>query len=203
MTKGVIFFLSLLLCSPFLSLAKKNQAEIQALTSFKLNLHDSLGALNGWDPSTLIAPCDWRGVACSNSRVTELRLSHLQLSVRLSDHLSVKKYQIETQPSYTHETWNLKRSNLAPTKPEMQLTPLAIKHHPFFLHPDYKKNPFGTTLSFSRTKTHSPLSDKTRQKRKEPLFPCCSCQTDTPHSPDESHSHYRVTQPNMPLLKQP
>ncbi|RVW50371.1 putative LRR receptor-like serine/threonine-protein kinase [Vitis vinifera] len=35
-------------------------SEIKALTAFKLNLHDPLGALDGWNSSTPSAPCDWR-----------------------------------------------------------------------------------------------------------------------------------------------
>ncbi|KAL5061505.1 hypothetical protein RYX36_023242 [Vicia faba] len=81
------FLLSLALCAPFLSYADRS-AEIQALTSFKLNLHDPLGALDGWDTSSPEAPCDWRNVACNNDRVTELRLPRLQLSGRLSERLS-------------------------------------------------------------------------------------------------------------------
>ncbi|MCI33500.1 LRR receptor-like kinase, partial [Trifolium medium] len=87
------FLFILLLCAPFLSYADNSNAtvtvtEIQALTSFKLNLHDPLGALDGWDPSSPEAPCDWRGVACNNDRVTELRLPRLQLGGRLSERLS-------------------------------------------------------------------------------------------------------------------
>ncbi|KAL3345972.1 hypothetical protein AABB24_024762 [Solanum stoloniferum] len=54
--------------------------EVQALTSFKLSIHDPLGALTDWDSSSPFAPCDWRGVFCVNGRVGELRLPHLQLS---------------------------------------------------------------------------------------------------------------------------
>ncbi|TMW82088.1 hypothetical protein EJD97_006863 [Solanum chilense] len=54
--------------------------EVQALTSFKLSIHDPLGALTDWDSSSSFAPCDWRGVFCINGRVGELRLPHLQLS---------------------------------------------------------------------------------------------------------------------------
>ncbi|KAL2471736.1 Leucine-rich receptor-like protein kinase family protein [Abeliophyllum distichum] len=60
------------------------QDEIQALNAFKLSLHDPLGALTGWEPSTLSAPCDWRGVSCYNGRVSELRLPRLHLSDALS-----------------------------------------------------------------------------------------------------------------------
>ncbi|KAJ1422578.1 Serine/threonine-protein kinase, active site [Sesbania bispinosa] len=81
--------LLMLLCAPFISCAQcSSVTEIQALTSFKLNLHDPLGALNGWDPSTPAAPCDWRGVSCKNDRVTELGLPRLQLGGRLSDRIS-------------------------------------------------------------------------------------------------------------------
>ncbi|KAJ6378925.1 hypothetical protein OIU78_029023 [Salix suchowensis] len=59
--------------------------ETQALTSIKQNLHDPLGALTGWDPTTPLAPCDWRGVFCTNNRVAELRLPRLQLRGQLSD----------------------------------------------------------------------------------------------------------------------
>ncbi|PRQ27145.1 putative protein kinase RLK-Pelle-LRR-VII-3 family [Rosa chinensis] len=63
-------------------------SEIQALTTFKLNLHDPLGALNGWDSSTPSAPCDWRGVVCFNNRVRELSLPRLHLAGRLGDQLA-------------------------------------------------------------------------------------------------------------------
>ncbi|CAI0382917.1 unnamed protein product [Linum tenue] len=67
-------------------------AEIQALTAFKLALHDPLGALDDWDPSTPLAPCDWRGVTCSpsntSSRVTDLRLPHLQLAGGIATQLA-------------------------------------------------------------------------------------------------------------------
>ncbi|WMV16665.1 hypothetical protein MTR67_010050 [Solanum verrucosum] len=59
--------------------------EVQALTSFKLSIHDPLGALTDWDSSSPFAPCDWRGVFCVNGRVGELRLPHLQLSGPLSE----------------------------------------------------------------------------------------------------------------------
>ncbi|XP_057435021.1 probable LRR receptor-like serine/threonine-protein kinase At4g36180 [Lotus japonicus] len=61
-----------------------SQSEIEALTTFKLSLHDPLGSLDGWDPSTKLAPCDWRGVLCFNNRVHELRLPRLQLTGQLS-----------------------------------------------------------------------------------------------------------------------
>ncbi|KAJ4702055.1 Receptor-like protein kinase [Melia azedarach] len=63
-------------------------SEIQALTSFKLSLKDPLGALDGWQSSTLSAPCDWRGIVCYNNRVTEIRLPRLQLTGRLTDELA-------------------------------------------------------------------------------------------------------------------
>ncbi|KAM4117487.1 hypothetical protein ACB094_02G128600 [Castanea mollissima] len=87
MAVTALFFCVVVLCAPFLSCAG-TVTEIEALTSFKLNLHDPLGALNGWDSSTPLAPCDWRGVACSSNRVTELRLPRLQLGGRLSDRLA-------------------------------------------------------------------------------------------------------------------
>ncbi|KAI3777470.1 hypothetical protein L1987_47270 [Smallanthus sonchifolius] len=63
-------------------------AEIQALISFKENVHDPLGALDGWNTSTPSAPCDWRGVSCSDGRVRELRLPRLALSGRLTSRIS-------------------------------------------------------------------------------------------------------------------
>ncbi|KAM1617189.1 hypothetical protein TB2_015843 [Malus domestica] len=63
-------------------------SEIQALTAFKRNLHDPLGALDGWDSSTPSAPCDWRGVVCYSNRVQELRLPRLHLGGRITDHLA-------------------------------------------------------------------------------------------------------------------
>ncbi|QCE16665.1 LRR receptor-like serine/threonine-protein kinase FLS2 [Vigna unguiculata] len=62
--------------------------EIQALTAFKRNLHDPLGSLDGWDPSTPAAPCDWRGIVCHNNRVHHLRLPRLQLAGEISPSLS-------------------------------------------------------------------------------------------------------------------
>ncbi|KAI3464879.1 hypothetical protein Pfo_021542 [Paulownia fortunei] len=62
-------------------------SEIQALLSFKQNLYDPRGAMDGWDVSTPAAPCDWRGILCYTGRVRELRLPRLQLSGRLSDQL--------------------------------------------------------------------------------------------------------------------
>ncbi|KOM45212.1 hypothetical protein LR48_Vigan06g051800 [Vigna angularis] len=86
-----VLLLLLVFCAPLLTCADRTAVtvvEIQALTSFKLNLHDPVGALDGWDPTSPAAPCDWRGVACMNGRVTELRLPRLQLGGRLSDRLS-------------------------------------------------------------------------------------------------------------------
>ncbi|CAN1176585.1 Probable LRR receptor-like serine/threonine-protein kinase At4g36180 [Linum perenne] len=62
-------------------------SEIQALTAFKLPLHDPLGVLDGWDPSTPAAPCDWRDILCFDGRVRELRLPQLQLAGRLTPQL--------------------------------------------------------------------------------------------------------------------
>lgn len=69
MKRSLLFLLLVLL-----SRADDTHPEIDALTAFKLNLHDPLGALTSWDPSTPSAPCDWRGVFCTNRRVTEIRL---------------------------------------------------------------------------------------------------------------------------------
>ncbi|KAJ6392247.1 hypothetical protein OIU77_026077 [Salix suchowensis] len=77
--------------------------EIQALTSFKLNLNDPLGALDGWDVSTQLAPCDWHGIVCYNNRVHELRLPRLQLSGQLTDQLS-KLRQLPEKPPATCQT---------------------------------------------------------------------------------------------------
>ncbi|KAL4297735.1 hypothetical protein GQ457_12G030870 [Hibiscus cannabinus] len=64
-------------------------SEIRALTSFKRSVFsDPLGALDGWDPSTPSAPCDWHGIVCYRNRVLELRLPRLQLGGRLTDQLS-------------------------------------------------------------------------------------------------------------------
>ncbi|KAK9929656.1 hypothetical protein M0R45_026746 [Rubus argutus] len=100
---ALLLSLLVLLCgAPLLPCAAQrgpeNLAEIDALTSFRLNLQDPLGALNGWDSSTPAAPCDWRGVFCDNSsRVSELRLPRLQLGGRLSDHLA-KLRMLAKQP---------------------------------------------------------------------------------------------------------
>ncbi|KAA8547461.1 hypothetical protein F0562_003675 [Nyssa sinensis] len=71
-----------------ISLFAETLAEIEALTSFKVNLHDPLGVLNGWDSSSPSAPCDWRGVACYNGRVSELRLPRLQLAGPLTEQIA-------------------------------------------------------------------------------------------------------------------
>ncbi|XP_016468862.1 uncharacterized protein LOC107791336 [Nicotiana tabacum] len=73
------FFFLFLFCPFFVSFAQK-KPEIQALESFKLNIHDPIGALNNWDSKSLSAPCDWRGIVCLNGSVSELRLPRLQLS---------------------------------------------------------------------------------------------------------------------------
>lgn len=90
MRRRSIFFLLLIFHALLLSRADDSHSnpEIDALTAFKLNLHDPLGALTSWDPSTPSAPCDWRGVFCTNRRVTEIRLPRLQLSGRISDRIS-------------------------------------------------------------------------------------------------------------------
>ncbi|KAL6493057.1 hypothetical protein OROGR_032816 [Orobanche gracilis] len=62
-------------------------SEIQALLSFKQNLDDPRGAMDGWIASTPSAPCDWPGILCDAGRVRELRLSRLQLGGRLSERL--------------------------------------------------------------------------------------------------------------------
>ncbi|XP_073289968.1 uncharacterized protein [Primulina huaijiensis] len=62
-------------------------SEIQALLSFKVNLHDPRGMMDGWEASTPAAPCDWSGILCADGRVHELRLPRMQLSGRLSDQL--------------------------------------------------------------------------------------------------------------------
>ncbi|KAL0438464.1 UNVERIFIED_CONTAM: putative LRR receptor-like serine/threonine-protein kinase [Sesamum latifolium] len=62
-------------------------SEIQALLSFKRNLYDPRGVMDGWDVATPAAPCDWRGILCYAGRVRELRLPRLQLSGRLSEQL--------------------------------------------------------------------------------------------------------------------
>lgn len=63
---------------------------MEALTAFKLNAHDPLGALAGWNLSTPTAPCDWWGILCSDGWVSEPRLGHLQLGGQLTHlrHLS-------------------------------------------------------------------------------------------------------------------
>ncbi|KAL2892825.1 hypothetical protein RDABS01_008734 [Bienertia sinuspersici] len=81
-----IFLVSLTLLSTFTSIF--SVTEIDALLAFKRNLHDPLGALDGWDASTPLAPCDWRGVGCYFSRVHQLRLPRLHLSGVLSPQLA-------------------------------------------------------------------------------------------------------------------
>ncbi|KAK1391658.1 putative LRR receptor-like serine/threonine-protein kinase [Heracleum sosnowskyi] len=80
---------ALLLCAAtILAVDNHNATEIDSLINFKTNLHDPRGALDGWDASTPLAPCDWRGVYCFNDRVYELRLPRLQLAGPLSDQLA-------------------------------------------------------------------------------------------------------------------
>ncbi|KAL5073896.1 hypothetical protein RYX36_012880 [Vicia faba] len=62
--------------------------EIQALTTFKLNLLDPLNSLTTWNTSTPSPPCDWHGILCSNNRVHQIRLPRLQLSGTISSSLS-------------------------------------------------------------------------------------------------------------------
>ncbi|PIN21677.1 Serine/threonine protein kinase [Handroanthus impetiginosus] len=63
------------------------ESEILALLSFKQNLYDPLGAMDGWDASTPAAPCDWRGILCYAGRVRELRMPRLKLGGQLSEQL--------------------------------------------------------------------------------------------------------------------
>ncbi|GKV43915.1 hypothetical protein SLEP1_g51151 [Rubroshorea leprosula] len=58
--KSFNLFVFVLFWASFLASDEQNQVEIEALTAFKLNLHDPLGALNGWDPPMPAASCDWR-----------------------------------------------------------------------------------------------------------------------------------------------
>ncbi|KAL5557932.1 hypothetical protein UlMin_034143 [Ulmus minor] len=81
------FFFTSFASAQLPSSSSQTLLEIQALTSFKLGLNDPLGALDGWVSSTPSAPCDWRGIACFNGRVRELRLPRLHLGGRLSDQL--------------------------------------------------------------------------------------------------------------------
>ncbi|CAN1239406.1 Probable LRR receptor-like serine/threonine-protein kinase At4g36180 [Linum grandiflorum] len=59
-------------------------SEIQALTAFKLAIHDPLTVLESRNRSTPSAPCDWRGIACFRGQVCELLLPQLQLSGPIS-----------------------------------------------------------------------------------------------------------------------
>ncbi|KAF6169460.1 hypothetical protein GIB67_004741 [Kingdonia uniflora] len=86
--KPTLLLLLLLSLSTIFAQINQTQLEIKALTSFKLNLHDPLGAFNEWDSTTPSAPCDWRGVLCYNNRVTELRLPRLQLAGQLTPQLA-------------------------------------------------------------------------------------------------------------------
>ncbi|KAJ1430570.1 putative LRR receptor-like serine/threonine-protein [Sesbania bispinosa] len=60
-----------------------SHSEIQALTAFKLNLHDPLGFLRWMRPSTPSTLCHWWHL-CFKNRVHELRLPRLQLTGPLS-----------------------------------------------------------------------------------------------------------------------
>ncbi|OAY76651.1 putative LRR receptor-like serine/threonine-protein kinase [Ananas comosus] len=78
--------------------------------AFRRALRDPFGALSGWDPSSPLAPCNWRGVACSPSGsgsgsaavvvVVELRLPRLRLSgpisPRLGDLPNLKKLSLRS-----------------------------------------------------------------------------------------------------------
>ncbi|GFY87868.1 leucine-rich receptor-like protein kinase family protein [Actinidia rufa] len=86
-TNTVLLFL-VVIFAPVLSCAAQVLAEMEALNSFKRSLHDPLGALNGWDSSTPLAPCDWRGIACYGGRVSELRLPRLRLAGPLTSQLA-------------------------------------------------------------------------------------------------------------------
>ncbi|XP_006343427.2 probable LRR receptor-like serine/threonine-protein kinase At4g36180 [Solanum tuberosum] len=82
------FFFLFLFTHSFFCFSQQNP-EIQALQSFKLSIHDPLGALTSWDSTSPSAPCDWRGIFCSNdSYVSEIRLPHLQLSGSLTTQIS-------------------------------------------------------------------------------------------------------------------
>lgn len=54
--------------------AQDVQGDITALLAIKAALVDSQSSLGNWTTSTPNAPCDWRGVWCTNGRVSELRL---------------------------------------------------------------------------------------------------------------------------------
>ncbi|XP_020237303.1 probable LRR receptor-like serine/threonine-protein kinase At4g36180 [Cajanus cajan] len=89
MATTVIFFTFTFTLLAFFATAQNDTVlEIQALTSFKRNLQDPLGSMDGWDPSTPSAPCDWRGILCHNNRVHQLRLPRLQLAGQLAPSLS-------------------------------------------------------------------------------------------------------------------
>ncbi|TKY75218.1 LRR receptor serine/threonine-protein kinase [Spatholobus suberectus] len=90
MATTVIFFSLTLVAYFATSTSGQNNTalEIEALTAFKRNLQDPLGSLDGWDPSTPSAPCDWRGITCHNNRVRQLRLPRLQLAGQLAPSLS-------------------------------------------------------------------------------------------------------------------
>lgn len=54
--------------------AQDVQGDISALLAIKAVLVDPQSSLTNWTTSTPNAPCDWRGVWCTNGRVSELRL---------------------------------------------------------------------------------------------------------------------------------
>ncbi|XP_021743828.1 probable LRR receptor-like serine/threonine-protein kinase At4g36180 [Chenopodium quinoa] len=83
-----IFLVSLTLTFGFATIfSGATVTEVDSLLAFKRNLNDPLGVLDGWDASTPLAPCDWRGVGCYFSRVDQLRLPRLQLTGVLSPEL--------------------------------------------------------------------------------------------------------------------
>ncbi|CAO2834610.1 unnamed protein product [Amaranthus hypochondriacus] len=83
-----IFLVSLTFTAIFATITLATVTEIDSLLAFKRTIDDPLGALNGWDSSTPLAPCDWNGVSCYFSRVHQLRLPRLQLTAELSPQLA-------------------------------------------------------------------------------------------------------------------
>nr|XP_010905512.1 proline-rich receptor-like protein kinase PERK2 [Elaeis guineensis] len=141
----------------------KTQAEIDALTAFRLALHDPLSALARWDSSSSSTPCSWRGVLCSRSSCTphivELCLpastflvpspTDLPFLQKLSLHQNSFSGPIPTALSPTpslaaHPASPLGHALHATTL----LPPLPVGNPP----PHYTPNPLGSTASpLSRT----------------------------------------------------
>ncbi|KAF1876491.1 hypothetical protein Lal_00021205 [Lupinus albus] len=65
-----------------LVLKVSGNAEGDALNAFKANLNDPKGVLQSWD-STIVNPCTWFHVTCTDDSVTRIDLGNAELSGQL------------------------------------------------------------------------------------------------------------------------